>query len=217
MDLRSIAEQRRGGYRTDRSHVQWRWQGWEAVAPPFEGAAFTRPFISGAACPSFSHVFAADVTHLWLVGSALHLSIVLGLTHLSLLQTFCVISYSSPSSQMVRMSVLADCLKTITNAEKRGKRQVLIRPSSKVVVKFLQQMQQHGKFPLESAVLCLGFKINHIGVDRQRRRRRRSSLTTLTDLDLSSVPLLSKNRTVLPSSNATGRKWGYFVASAVSY
>ena len=46
---------------------------------------------------------------------------------------------------MVRVSVLADCLKTITNAEKRGKRQVLIRPSSKVVVKFLQKMQENGK------------------------------------------------------------------------
>jgi len=45
---------------------------------------------------------------------------------------------------MVRVSVLNDCLKSIVNDERRGKRQVLIRPSSKVVVKFLSVMQRHG-------------------------------------------------------------------------
>jgi small subunit ribosomal protein S15Ae len=45
---------------------------------------------------------------------------------------------------MVLISVLNDALRNITNAEKRGKRQVMIRPSSKVVVKFLQVMMKHG-------------------------------------------------------------------------
>lgn len=46
--------------------------------------------------------------------------------------------------KMVRVSVLHDALKTMCNAEKRGKRQVLLRPASKVVIKFLQLMQKHG-------------------------------------------------------------------------
>jgi small subunit ribosomal protein S15Ae len=45
---------------------------------------------------------------------------------------------------MVLMSVLNQCLKSISNAEKRGKRQVMIRPVSKVVIKFLSVMLKHG-------------------------------------------------------------------------
>ena len=45
---------------------------------------------------------------------------------------------------MVRISVLRDCLNNVINAEKRGKRQVMVRPASKVIVKFLQVMQKHG-------------------------------------------------------------------------
>ena len=45
---------------------------------------------------------------------------------------------------MVRANVLADALKAILNAEKLRKRQVMVRPSSRVILRFLDVMQMHG-------------------------------------------------------------------------
>jgi hypothetical protein len=43
-----------------------------------------------------------------------------------------------------------DSQNNIVNAERRGKRQVMIRPSSKVVVKVLAVMQKHGMSMFQS-------------------------------------------------------------------
>ncbi|EXV01693.1 ribosomal protein S8 [Metarhizium robertsii] len=45
---------------------------------------------------------------------------------------------------MVRISVSSDALKSTNDAEKQGKRQVIVRPSSQVIVKSLELMQKKG-------------------------------------------------------------------------
>merc|ERR1719232_802647 len=42
------------------------------------------------------------------------------------------------------MNSLADCLKCINNAEKRGKRQVLVRPCSKIVISLTGRLNKCG-------------------------------------------------------------------------
>lgn len=44
---------------------------------------------------------------------------------------------------MVKVNILSDALRTIVNAERKGKKQVLLRPVSKVLIKFLRIMQKH--------------------------------------------------------------------------
>ena len=44
----------------------------------------------------------------------------------------------------MRVNILADAMKTILNAERRGKRQVLLRPVSKPLIRFLRIMQKYG-------------------------------------------------------------------------
>lgn len=44
---------------------------------------------------------------------------------------------------MVKVNILSDALRTIVNAERKGKKQVLLKPVSKVLIKFLRIMQKH--------------------------------------------------------------------------
>lgn len=45
---------------------------------------------------------------------------------------------------MVKVNIIGDAFKKIVNAERKGDKQVLLRPSSKVLISFLKVMQKHG-------------------------------------------------------------------------
>jgi small subunit ribosomal protein S15Ae len=74
---------------------------------------------------------------------------------------------------MTRADILADCFNAIVNAERKGKKQVMIRPASKVLLKFLRIMQREGyigEFEIvddhrsKKIVIELLGRINKVGV-----------------------------------------------------
>ena len=103
---------------------------------------------------------------------------------------------------MVRMNVLADCLKSIINAEKRGKRQVLIRPSSKVVLRFLRLMQKHGY--IGEFEVVDDHRSNKIVVDLNGRLNKCGVISPRFDISLVDLEQVTTN--LLPS-----RQFGYVV------
>ena len=100
------------------------------------------------------------------------------------------------------MSVLATALRTLAGAERAGKRQVLLRPSSKVVVKFLQVMQKHGY--IGEFELIDDHRAGKIVVNLNGRLNKCGAICPRFDCDIESFEKWA--RTILPS-----RQFGFIV------
>ena len=108
---------------------------------------------------------------------------------------------------MTRMSVLAVALRTLAGAERRGKRQILLRPSSKVVVKFLQVMQKHGY--IGEFELIDDHRAGKIVVNLNGRLNKCGAISPRFDCDSKSFEKWVRN--ILPS-----RQFGFIVLTTSS-
>ena len=100
------------------------------------------------------------------------------------------------------MNSLADALKTLCNAEKRHKRQVLLRPCSKVIVKFLTVMMKHGY--IGEFEVVDDHRAGKIVVNLNGRLNKCGVISPRFDVSIDSIETWTKN--LLPS-----RQFGYIV------
>ncbi len=102
----------------------------------------------------------------------------------------------------MKNNILADALKNIVNAERKGKRQVLLRPSSKVLIKFLKLMQKKGYIG-EFEVID-DHRSGKIVVELLGRINKCGAISTRFDVQISDLERWCNN--ILPS-----RQFGYLV------
>ena len=102
----------------------------------------------------------------------------------------------------MRNNILADALKTIVNAERKGKRQVLLRPSSKVLIKFLKLMQKKGY--IGEFEVVDDHRSGKIVVELLGRINKCGAISPRFDVSISELETWANN--VLPS-----RQFGYIV------
>merc|ERR1712004_108396 len=114
---------------------------------------------------------------------------------------FCALA-SDTSVAMVRVSVLRDALNSICNAEKKGKRQVMLRPNSKVIIKFLQVMQKNGY--IGDIEIVDDHRAGKIVVDLIGRLNKCGVISPRSDVTLDGIEQLASN--ILPS-----RQFGHLV------
>ncbi|ELW70513.1 40S ribosomal protein S15a [Tupaia chinensis] len=103
---------------------------------------------------------------------------------------------------MVHMNVLADALRSINNAEKRGKSQVFIRPCSKVIVGFLIVMMKHGY--IDEFEIIDDHKVGKVAVNLTGRLNKCGVISPRFDVQLKDLEKWHNN--LFPS-----RQFGFIV------